>query len=129
MNTKRRTHTLFLLTIFLFSLIFSVPAHTVQAAPLNATYCGPLGEYTSWYGTKPVLWVWKNGGGKPNPTNVKVKFNGNSVSNSDSGVLVASPQVDNGNGWVGYFIAKRWYLINWQWDDDSRWNVSGCVEN
>jgi hypothetical protein len=110
-------------------LIAMTPAKS-QAAPNATNFCGSLGEYTSWYNQKPTLWVWKNGKGKSNPSNVNVKYNGRSVPNSASGVSVSSPQVDNNDGWVGYYIAKRWYLSpeNRDWDNDKLWDVTGCVQ-
>lgn len=98
-----------------------------------AAWCGKLGSYTAifWNGwePKPTLFVWKNGKGKPNPYNLTVKYNGKVVPNSDDGVKTSSgPQQDLGNGWVGYHIAKRFYIpTGMQWDDDWRWEVYGCL--
>ncbi|MCW5851673.1 MAG: hypothetical protein KIT87_16490 [Anaerolineae bacterium] len=102
-----------------------------DAAP-SAAWCGSLGEYTAWYWPnwyqpKPALFVWKNGAGKPNPTNLTVKFNGQTVANADDGIRTGSPQIDLRNGWVGYYLSTRWYLGHPQWDDDWRWNVTGCL--
>lgn len=93
----------------------------------NKAWCGRLSSYTTWYSGKPILYVWK-GKGRGNPYAVSVWYNNRSVPNSGNGVQTSSgPQVDLRNGWVGYFIAKRFYLTNWQWDDDWRWEVRGCL--
>lgn len=120
----------FALCFVFFATVFSVAGFavltdTAQAAPLNSTYCGALGEYTSLYKNKATLWVWKNGGGKPNPTNMVVKYNGRVLSTNI--VNTANPWFDSGNGWVGYGISSGWALTNPGWIIDSRWDVSGCV--
>lgn len=121
---------LFLLLVFLILLApisaFAGPVQEVPEKAPTAAWCGALGEYTTWYGIKPVLYVWK-GKGNGNPYNVKVYYNNALVPNADHGVIVTSPQVDRGDGWVGYFIAKRFVSTNWQWDDDWRWDVRGCI--
>jgi hypothetical protein len=91
-----------------------------------------LSTYTAAYYSKveriykPALFVWK-GKGRGNPYAVSVWYNGKSVPNSDSAIVTTSPQIDDGNGWVGYFLAKRWYFFNPGWDDDWRWEVRGCL--
>ncbi|HQY26417.1 MAG TPA: hypothetical protein PLL45_16150 [Thermoflexales bacterium] len=124
------------------SLAALLLATAVSASPVAASqeqrpagkWCGRLSSFTSsYYSTveriwKPILYVWK-GQGAGNPTAVSVWYNGNSVPNSDDAVRTSSPQVDPSNGWVGYFIAKRFYFApsNWAWDDDWRWEVRGCI--
>lgn len=105
-------------------------------------WCGSLGEYTSWHNTgswfdplKQTLFVWKGGKDKLSPTDLTVKFTRSdrkvvTVPNSQKGVQTYSgPQVDLKNGWVGYFISKTWVLENAKltWDDDWRWDVTGCL--
>lgn len=110
----------------------SLAPSRAQAAPLSSSYCGQLGEYTAWHYTagewKRVLWVWNNGHSTPYPDAVIVYYNGQLVENGQKGVQTYSgPQVDQGNGWVGYFISKTWVLMHSGWDDDWRWDVRGCV--
>ena len=120
------------LTIFVFMVVFVVAASFASTTPAQAMWCGRLSSYTTWYYSnvehywKPILYVWK-GVGKANPKYVSVWYNSESVPNADYGIQTSSPQVDDRNGWVGYFIAKRWYSLHWQWDDDWRWEVRGCV--
>ena len=104
-----------------------------EASTVLKAWCGRLSSYTTWYYStverawKPILYVWK-GKGKGNPYAVSVYYNDRYVSNGPDGVQTYSgPQVDPGNGWVGYFIAKRFYLFNPGWDDDWRWEVRGCI--
>ena len=108
---------------------------TPQPAPSSAAWCGRLSSYTTSYWStveriwKPILYVWK-GQGRGNPYAMSVWYNGllgGYVPNADDGIRMSSPQVDNGSGWVGYFIAKRWYLIHPSWDDDWRWEVRACL--
>lgn len=118
--------------LFLVVVISLTLAALAIATPVQAKWCGRLSSYTTSYYSnvehiwKPILYVWK-GTGSANPTAVSVWYNAEYVPNSDYGIQTSSPQVDNRNGWVGYFIAKRWYLFHWQWDDDWRWEVRGCI--
>ena len=134
MSSKRQWTSLFI-AIVMALLAFATfkPVQSVQAS------CGQRSTYTQWYWAgypKPTLFVWKGGAGKPNPTNVIVQYNNRtaanpnwiSVPNAEYGIQTGSPQVDLKNGYVGYFIAKRWYSLNWGWDDDWRWFVSGCIQ-
>lgn len=121
---------IFMVLIMLFSSI--AHAYPVQAAPTASAWCGKMSSYTTSYWSdvekiwKPILYVWK-GNGKGNPYAVSMYFDGKYVPDADNAIRVGSPQVDNNDGWVGYFIAKRWYLTHPKWDDDARWEVRGCI--
>jgi hypothetical protein len=122
---------LFSAVALLILLLSSItPASPVQAAksdvPSAAVWCGKLSSYTTWWKSKPILYVWK-GKGRGNPYAVSVYFDGKYVANADNGIRVDSPQVDNNNGWVGYFLSTRWYLTHSKWDDDRRWEVRACL--
>jgi hypothetical protein len=136
-------HRRFLLFVLAFLFFTGLAANPVMASNATSTdrsvantaWCGRLSSYATWYYSnveriwKPILYVWR-GQGRGNPYAVSVYFNNQYVSNSGDGVQTWSgPQVDTGNGWVGYFIAKRFYMwpTNWQWDDDWRWGVRGCL--
>jgi hypothetical protein len=111
-------------------MMVTISALLVTPTPVQAAYCGKLSSYTTWYMAdypKPILYVWK-GIGSSNPSYVIVMYDNQAVSNTDDGIRTDSPQVDNNDGWVGYFLAKRWYLFHLGWDDDSRWFVSGYVQ-
>jgi hypothetical protein len=106
---------------------------SLEHSVVAKAWCGRLSSYTTWYYSsvekiwKPILYVWK-GKGKGNPYAVSVYFDGKTVPNDGSGVQTfTGPQVDPGDGWVGYFIAKRFYLTHPKWDDDWRWEVRGCI--
>lgn len=135
MSTTR--HPRFVLVMLLFMVlsisIVGMAPQQLHAAPNTAQYCGDLGEYTAWHWTgrewKRVLWVWKNGKDKPYPKYLLVHYDGQLVPIGQHGVDTSgSPQVDQFNGWVGYFISTRWAASHWGWNNDSRWRVTGCVE-
>lgn len=113
-------------------VVLAIFASLAIPKTVQAMSCGKLGSYTTWYYSgveriwKPILYVWK-GTGKPNPVYVSVLYSGEYVPNANNGIITSSPQVDDGSGWVGYFIAKRWYLTHWNWDDDGRWEVRACI--
>jgi hypothetical protein len=116
-----------LVTMYTVKPVMASRTLTAENTTLAATWCGKLSSYTTWYGSKPALFVWK-GQNRGNPYAVSVYYNGSSVPNSASGVQTYSgPQIDLGNGWVGYYIAKRFYLYHSNWNDDWRWEVRGCL--
>lgn len=108
---------------------------------ITAQWCGSLSSYTTWWyysderRWKPILYVWK-GRGRGNPYSMSIYFTNSAgtvvpVPNNGSGVQTWSgPQVDPGNGWVGYYISTGWRTVNplnGSWDDDWRWRVFGCL--
>jgi hypothetical protein len=133
-------HILFwlLLGVLFVAALMPVPVMANTGSSPNTTvassqWCGRLSSYTTWYYSgvehmwKPILYVWK-GQGRGNPYWVNVAFNNQIVPDRDDAVKTTpGPQVDLNNGWVGYFIARRFYYFNWQWDDDWRWRVNACL--
>lgn len=122
-----------LLLVLLSGFVQTAP---VQAAPAHVVpttaWCGRLSSFTTWYWSKvenkwkPILYVWK-GQGRGNPYSVRVYYDNNFVPDADDGIRVGSPQVDNNNGWVGYFLSTRWTWFHRNWDDDWRWKVLACL--
>lgn len=127
--------------IMLLAMLFSSVAYAspVQAAPPASAWCGRLSSYTSWYYAttvidgkttnewKRTLYVWT---GKGEPYAVSVYFDNNLVGNDQKGVQTyTGPQVPAKDGWYGYFISKTWAADprHWNWDDDRRWEVRGCI--
>jgi hypothetical protein len=122
------------LTLLFSNIIFVTPAKAAQSDSSSAgIWCGNLSLYTSWTWSnvekiyKPALFVWKGGAGRSNPIYVSVYYDGNYVPNSDDAIRVGSPQIDNNNGWVGYYLAKRWYPFHLGWGDGRRWQVRACL--
>ena len=120
--------------IVLFTVLLggSPSAASIQESPPDielpsARWCGEMHAYTHWYGTKPILKVWK-GQGKGNPYYVSVWYGENYVPNSGSGIVTTSPQVDTNDGWVGYYISTRWYLTHPGWNNDANWEARGCTD-
>ena len=128
-----------LFVVVLFSALFggSPAAASIQEGPPDVAVpsfrdCGQKHAYThwyrvNWYGTKPILKVWK-GQGKGNPYYVSVWYGENYVPNSGSGIVTTSPQVDTNDGWVGYYISTRWYLTHPGWNNDANWEARGCTD-
>lgn len=120
--------------IALVVLGMGISLFPVQQA--QAQTCRNFGVYTSYWQSKPAIWI-QGGSVRPAPNRMTIYYyNGRSwevvPSPSDWGVRTDAPQVENpgGNGWYTYFIATRWISLypssHAGWNDDWRWSVKYC---